>query len=61
MRVPKYRAYLLGKNGQILRRLEFGAADDEAALQHVRDQSSQNGVEVWQGDRSVGAVSGKPP
>jgi hypothetical protein len=59
--MPKYRAYLLGHSGQILRRLEFGADDDEAALQHVRDQSSPNDVEVWQADRIVGTVSAKLP
>jgi len=54
--VGHYRAYLVGKNGQILDRLEFNAADDQDALGIAGAQADKGDVEVWLQDRLVGTV-----
>ena len=54
-----YRAFVLGKAGQILNRHEFEAADDAAAMEHARLYVVRNHVEVWQLNRLVGTLD--PP
>lgn len=55
----EYRAYVLGKNGRIMKRRDFEAADDKDALQHARQYVDGNDVEVWQLDRLVKLLTNK--
>jgi len=52
-----YRAYVFGKNGQTIRRHEFQAADDNAALKHARQYIRDKDVEVWQENRNIGLLT----
>jgi hypothetical protein len=54
--VAEYRAYVLGKAGQILNRHAFESPDDAAALEHARKFLGSSDVEVWQLDRLVGTL-----
>ena len=51
-----YYAYVLGKSGRIMKRHDFTADDDKAALEHARRYAIVSPVEVWQEDRLVGTV-----
>jgi hypothetical protein len=51
-----YRAFVLGKVGQILKRHEFDAADDVAAMEHARQYVTSSDVEVWRLERLVGLL-----
>lgn len=55
--MSRYRAYLLGKNGQILDRREFDAPDHQAALRYAGEQIHQGEIEVWLDDNIIGAVT----
>ena len=54
--MAEYRAYVLGKSGQVLRRQTFASLDDAAALEHARQYLENSSVEVWQQDRLVGTL-----
>lgn len=49
----EYRAYVLGKNGRVMKRHDFEAAHDEEALTHAWRYVDGHDVEVWQLDRVV--------
>jgi len=49
----EYRAFVLGKAGQILARHDFDAPDDLAAIAHARQCVIRSRVEVWQLSRLV--------
>lgn len=51
--MPDYRAYLIGRNGNIVDRVDMFCDDDEAA--NVRGQLliDVHTVELWQGDLLV--------
>ena len=57
--MAEYRAYVLGKAGQVLRRQTFVSSDDAAALEHARQYLVSSDVEVWQQDRLVGTLRPK--
>lgn len=48
-----YRAYVLDKNGHVMKRHDFEAVHDEDALRHARQYVDGHDVEVWQLDRVV--------
>ena len=54
--VVGYRAYVLGKSGQVLKRHEFDAADDASAMEHARQYATGCDVEVWLAERLVGTL-----
>jgi hypothetical protein len=56
----QYRAYVIGNTGQPLRRYEFMAGDDEAALEHANRYVRDKNVEVRQRERVVGTLPRKP-
>jgi len=51
-----YYAYVLGRRGHIMKRFNFKADDDKAALEHARGYAIVSSVEVWHEDRLVGTV-----
>ncbi|KJC60069.1 hypothetical protein UP10_15475 [Bradyrhizobium sp. LTSPM299] len=51
--VSEYRAYIMGPNGHIRRRIDFISADDETAKEHARQFVDGHDVELWQIDRKV--------
>ena len=57
--VAEYRAYVLGKAGQVLKRHLFQSPDDAAALEHAHQYLDGSDVEVWQQDRLVGTLQPK--
>jgi hypothetical protein len=48
-----YRAYLIGRSGQILRRVELLCADDESAKDHAKQLLDGFTVELWDAARLV--------
>ena len=53
----EYRAITVGTLGNTIERNTFDAADDRAAMDHARDYLRNRVVEVWQGERKVGALT----
>ena len=54
-----YRAYLIGRSGQILRRVELLCPDDESAKAHARQLLDGFTVELWEAARLVAVFSPK--
>ena len=48
-----FRAYVIGRDGHIVRRFEFEAASDDEALERARGLVDNHDVELWQGNRLV--------
>lgn len=57
--VADYRAYVLAKSGNILKRHDFDALNDAAALEHARQYVDEQDIEVWQLGRVVGLLKPK--
>jgi hypothetical protein len=53
-----YRAYVLDGNGHIHDRIEFKAAGDPEALTLACRYLDGRDIELWRGDRRVGAIRG---
>jgi len=51
-----YNAYVLGRSGRIMKRYDFRAVDDAAALEHARKYVIVSSVEVWQSERLVATL-----
>ena len=51
-----YRAYVIGRDGHIIKRHEFAASLDDAALKHAHQYVDGSDVEVWQDSRKVGLL-----
>ena len=51
-----YYAYVLGRAGHIMKRYDFKADDDKAALEHARQYVITSPVEVFQGERMIGTL-----
>ena len=51
-----YRAYVLARDGHIIKRHEFDASLDDAALKHAQQYVDGSDVEVWQSNRKVGLL-----
>jgi hypothetical protein len=49
----EYRAYLIGRDGHILHRVEMLCDDDEAAKERVLLLVDGHTIELWQGMRMV--------
>jgi hypothetical protein len=49
----EYRAYLIGRDGHILRRVDILCDDDEAAKERAQLLVDTHTVELWQGSRMV--------
>jgi len=51
-----YRVYRLNREGHIVRGEYVAAADDERAIQLVRDQAHDTDCEIWLGSRKVAVI-----
>ena len=51
-----YRAYILDENDHIVRRHDFDAENDAAALEIAHQYVDGHDVEVWQRDHSIGRL-----
>jgi hypothetical protein len=49
----EYRAYLIGRNGHIVYRVDILCVDDEAAKERAELLVDSHTVELWQGARLV--------
>jgi len=54
-----YRAYLIGRSGQILRRVDLVCANDESAKNHVKPLLDGFPVELWDAERLVAVFNPK--
>jgi hypothetical protein len=53
----EYRAYLIGRNGHIVHRVDLLCDDDEAAKVRAQLLVDIHTVELWQGGRLVASLS----
>jgi len=53
--MPEYRAYIVGSNGHIRRRIDFLREEDDGAKAYAKQLVNGHDVEVWQGGRRVAA------
>jgi hypothetical protein len=51
-----YRAYHIGRDGRIVRRVDFVAKDDEGAMELIKQQIDGLDIELWSGKRKVGVL-----
>lgn len=49
----EYRAYVIGRNGNIVDRIDMFCDDDEAAKVRAQHLVDTHAVELWQFDRMV--------
>jgi hypothetical protein len=49
----EYRAYIIGPDGRVLRRIDLFCVDDEAAKKQARQLIDGHDVELWQFDRRI--------
>ena len=49
----EYRVYLLGRDGQIMHRVDLVSGDDEAAKERVKQMVDGQGIELWHEGRRV--------
>ena len=52
-RMSNYRAYLLGRDGHIARRVDLDCGDDEAAKRGANALVGAYDIELWDGARKV--------
>lgn len=48
-----YRAYIIGRDGHILRPVDLMSHDDEEAKEQARRLAKKHDVELWQLDRKI--------
>ena len=48
-----YSAYLVGRDGHIVNRVDLMVGDDEAARERARQLVDRDPVELWDGDRKI--------
>jgi hypothetical protein len=51
--VTEYRAYIIGPDGHILRRIDLFCVDDDAAKKQAKQLVDGHDVELWQLDRQI--------
>jgi hypothetical protein len=49
----EYRAYLIGRDGHIMYRVDIRCPDDEAAKEHAVLLLDGHTIELWQGTRRI--------
>jgi len=49
----EFRAYILGSDGHIERRVDLVCADEEAAKERARELAQASDVELWQRDKRI--------
>ena len=49
----EYRAYLIGRDGHIVHRVDILCVDDEAAKERAQLLVDSHTVELWQGTRRI--------
>ena len=59
--MEEYRAYLLGPDGQIARRVDLMCADENAARERVQQLADDCAVELWQGGRKIAEYPARRP
>ncbi len=52
-KVNEYRAYIIGPDGHVLRRVDLFCADDDAAKERARALVDGHDIELWQLDRRI--------
>jgi hypothetical protein len=51
--MEEYRAYVMGPDGRIDRRIDFKCPSDAEARQFAEGAVDGHAVELWQGDRFI--------
>ena len=57
--MPEYRAYIIGSNGLILRRIDLLCENDEAAQKRAGQFVNGHDVELWQGASKMAVLAHK--
>ena len=52
----RYRAFVMGTTGAVMKRHDFMSTDDAAALEHALQYVDYRDVQVWQLHRRVGLL-----
>jgi hypothetical protein len=52
-KMNEYRAYIIGQDGHIFRRIELICADDKVAKEQAKLLVASHDVELWQLDRQI--------
>lgn len=55
--MPEYRAYILDREGHIIRPVELFCENDDAAKEDARKLVDGHDVELWQLDRKIARSS----
>jgi hypothetical protein len=51
--MEEYKAYLLGPDGHVFRRIDLVCRDENAAKERAQQLAEHSGVELWQGERKI--------
>jgi hypothetical protein len=57
--MEEYRAYLLGPDGLIVRRIDLFCESENIAVERARQLAHEGAVELWKGDRKIGDYPSK--
>ena len=49
----EYQMYILGADGEFLRRIELSCPDDKSAEEYAGQVGEAHDLELWQGDRRI--------
>jgi hypothetical protein len=51
--MKEYRAYVIGPNGHIARRIDLYCADEETAKERAKQLADREPIELWHGDQCI--------
>jgi len=58
--MPGYRVYIIGLDGEFIKSINLDRFDDDAALASARRFVDGHDVELWQRDRRIARLEGRP-
>jgi hypothetical protein len=58
--MPGYRVYIIGLDGEFIKSINLDCFDDDAALASARRFVDGHDVELWQRDRRIARLEGRP-
>ena len=55
-----YRVYVIGRDGHFIRSIDLNCMDDSAAIEAAKQLIDGHDLELWQSDRKIARLDGKP-
>jgi hypothetical protein len=55
-----YRVYVIGSDGHFVRAIQLDCPDDKAAVESAKQFIDGHDIELWQRDRRIARLDGKP-